>query len=180
MKTNEERPQGESKVSFNIADAIVIIIALAIVIAFSLRIYNIFGAEDDTQSVRVRFKVSAISSGTVLPESNDVLYSTVNDLACGYVEEYTVTDTKVPAYNEHGERVYATVPGKSDLNGTLVLNCIKTDGCFYLSDTLLLTVGNTITLYTNERELSFEIIGIEEITSAESPEATPAPAKAFN
>lgn len=165
MKINEERAHGESKVSFNIADVIVIIIALAVLTAFILRIYNVVGVDSNTQGVRVQFRVNAISIDTVLPENNDVLYAPTSGTECGHVEGYSISTTKMHAYTESGEKVYVTIPDKIDLSGTIVLNCIKTNGCFYLDDTVLLTVGDTITLYTSERELVFEILAIEELSS---------------
>ena len=165
MKINEERPQGESKVSFNIADAIVIIIALAIITAFILRIYNIVGVDTNTQNVRVQFRVSGVSVDAPLPENNDILYASASGNECGYIEGYSINETKMLAYTESGEKVYVTLPNKIDLIGSVVLHCIKTNGCFYTDDTVLLTVGNTVTLHTNERELVFEILAIEEIPS---------------
>jgi hypothetical protein len=164
IKNTDDKLQNEGKSRFNIADVIIIIISIALLTALALRIYNIFGIEKEAHRVRIQFKVSSIAEDSTVPSSNDILYLTSDDSKAGYVENISVSSAKVYAYTESGELVEASIPGKITLSGTLILDCTKAEGGFYIGGTQLLTVGNFISLYTPQRELQFEILSIESVT----------------
>lgn len=164
IKNTDDKLQNEGKSRFNIADVIIIIISIALLAALALRIYNIFGIEKEAHRVRIQFKVSSIAEDSTVPSSNDILYLTSDDSKAGYVENISVSSAKVYAYTESGELVEASIPGKITLSGTLILDCTKAEGGFYIGGTQLLTVGNLISLYTPQRELQFEILSIESVT----------------
>jgi hypothetical protein len=164
IKNTDDKLQNEGKSRFNIADVIIIIISIALLAALALRIYNIFGIEKEAHRVRIQFKVSSIAEDSTVPSSNDILYLTSDDSKAGYVENISVSSAKVYAYTESGELVEASIPGKITLSGTLILDCTKAEGGFYIGGTQLLTVGNFISLYTPQRELQFEILSIESVT----------------
>jgi hypothetical protein len=164
IKNTDDKLQNEGKSRFNIADVIIIIISIALLAALALRIYNIFGIEKEAHRVRIQFKVSSIAEDSTVPSSNDILYLTSDDSKAGYVENISVSSAKVYAYTESGEPVEASIPGKITLSGTLILDCTKAEGGFYIGGTQLLTVGNFISLYTPQRELQFEILSIESVT----------------
>jgi hypothetical protein len=164
IKNTDDKLQNEGKSRFNIADVIIIIISIALLTALALRIYNIFGIEKEAHRVRIQFKVSSIAEDSTVPSSNDILYLTSDDSKAGYVENISVSSAKVYAYTESGELVEASIPGKITLSGTLILDCAKAEGGFYIGGTQLLTVGNFISLYTPQRELQFEILSIESVT----------------
>ena len=150
-KSNNDTPH------FSIADVIIIIAIIAVVTAFGLRIYNIFGTSNETDQVRIEFEVSGISSDNIFLKEEDKLYHSADDSLVGYLEAFKVTDMVQYAYNEAGELVKATVPGKSTVTGTMVLDCTKTEKGFYIGGTLLLSEGGTLTLYTTTQEIEFKI-----------------------
>lgn len=165
-KSNNDTPH------FSIADVIIIIALIAVVTAFGLRIYNIFGVSNEADKVRIEFEVSGISSDNISLKEEDKLYYAADDSLVGYLEEFTVTDMVQYAYNEEGELVKATVPGKSTVTGTIVMDCTKTEKGFYLGGTVILSEGGTLTLYTTTREMEIKIIKITEIESDEEAENT--------
>ena len=134
-KNIEEQSQSEKKRSFNLADIIIIIIAIALIAAFVLRTYNVLDADKDVQDVRISFRVTGISENTNLPRENSPLYKSSDNAYAGYIEKFSVSDMTVYAYTEDGELVEAKVPGKITLRGTVVLQCVKTDKGFYLGGT---------------------------------------------
>ena len=160
-KNIEEQSQSEKKRSFNLADIIIIIIAIALIAAFVLRTYNVLDADKDVQDVRISFRVTGISENTNLPRENSPLYKSSDNAYAGYIEKFSVSDMTVYAYTEDGELVEAKVPGKITLRGTVVLQCVKTDKGFYLGGTQLLTIGDVISFYTADREMQVEILGID-------------------
>lgn len=155
--------KNNDKPHFNIADVIIIIVIVAMITALGLRIYNVFGTDSTADKVRIDFRVTEISSDSISLKEKAKLYSAADDSYVGYLENFTVSDAVKYAYNEKGELVKATVPGKSTVTGTLVLDCTKTEKGFYLGGTSLLSVGGKLSLYTTTRELEFEITGITEV-----------------
>jgi hypothetical protein len=160
--TYDQTAVKENKTKFNIADVVILVIIASIIIAFGLRIYNIFGIDQSVQKVRVTFEVEGISSENVSLTNGAVLYTVDGDEKAGVLESFTVSDCVTYVPNEAGELVPAKILGKSTVTGTIVLECIKTDHGFYLGDTLL-TVNKTLSLYTAEREMNFKISAIEEV-----------------
>ena len=160
-KNIEEQSPSEKKRSFNLADVIIIIIAIALIAAFVLRTYNVLDANEDVQDVRISFRVTGISENTDLPRENSPLYKSSDNAYAGYIEKFSVSDMTVYAYTEDGELVEAKVPGKITLKGTVVLQCVKTEKGFYLGGTQLLTIGDVISFYTADREMQVEIMGID-------------------
>lgn len=167
-KNIEEQSPNENKRSFNLADVIIIIIAIALIAAFVLRTYNVLDADKDVQDVRISFRVTGISENTDLPRENSPLYKSSDNAYAGYIEKFSVTDMTVYAYTEEGELVEAKVPGKVTLRGTVVLQCVKTEKGFYLGGTQLLTVGDVISFYTADREMQVEILSIDVKQAAET------------
>lgn len=167
-KNIEEQSPSENKRSFNLADVIIIIIAIALIAAFVLRTYNVLDADKDVQDVRISFRVTGISENTDLPRENSPLYKSSDNAYAGYIEKFSVSDMTVYAYTEDGELVEAKVPGKVTLRGTVVLQCVKTEKGFYLGGTQLLTVGDVISFYTADREMQVEILSIDVKQAAET------------
>ena len=159
----------ESKPKFNIADVVILVIIASVIVAFALRIYNVFGIEQSVQKVRVTFEVESISSENVSLKNGAVLYTVDGDERAGTLESFTVSDCITYVPNEAGELVPAKIPGKSTVTGTIVLECTRAEHGFYLGDTLL-TVNKTLSLYTSEREMTFKISAIEEIADPLSEE----------
>lgn len=162
-KNIDDKIQGENKPRFNIADAIIIIIILAVITALALRIYNILGTEEKVINVRVSFKITQVTTETAHMDQDDPLYSTLSNEQIGYIEKFVFEDSVVIAPTASGEQVEITIPGKSDITGTIVLYCTKNNDCFYLNGTKLLTVGEKISLYNSKNEFQFEISEIKEI-----------------
>lgn len=150
----------EDKPRFNIADAIIIVVALLVIAGIALRVYRIFGTEEELQSVTVEFEISNISSEHIDLYSGDKLYLTSDNIRVGYIMELTVSDMMEYAYNDQGELVKATVPGKSTITGKMLLDGKVTEHGFYLGGTILLTESQEISLYTANREAVFKIIKI--------------------
>ena len=162
---------------FNIADVIIIIAIIAMIAAFVLRIYNIFGTSAETQSVRIEFEVAGISEENISLKEEAKLYSAEDDSYVGYLEEFSEENTLQYAYNDKGELVKAVVPGKKTLKGTIILDCTVTDHGFYLGGTRLLSIGSKLKLYTTTREMDFTIIKISLAEDdAEGSSGTIAPA----
>ncbi len=158
---------------FNIADVIIIIAIIAVVTALALRIYNIVGVKDDSIELKVEFEVEGVSEENFSLKENSKLYYAKDDSLVGYVEEFYMQNSFQYAYNENGELVRATVPGKKDIKGTIVLTCVKTENGFYLGGTHLLSEGETITLYTTTREMNFKIVKITMLEGSEAEQTTP-------
>jgi hypothetical protein len=155
--------RNSDKPRFNVADIIIIVALIAVITAFALRVYNVFGERDDTVQVRIAFEVSEVSSEEILLKEKDALYLSEDDTFVGTLEKFTVSDTRRYVYNKDGKLVKATVSGKSDVTGTIVIDCVKTEKGYYLGGTRLLSEGDTLTMYTKMREMSFRIIKITEI-----------------
>ena len=155
--------RNSDKPHFNVADLIIIVAISAVITAFALRVYNIFGDHDDTVQVRIAFQVSEVASDEILLREKDELYLSSDDTLVGKLEKFTVSDSRIYVYNKDGELVKATVSGKSDVTGTLIIDCVKTENGYYLGGTRLLSVGDTLTMYTKMREMNFRIIKITEI-----------------
>ena len=165
-KNNNDKPH------FNVADVIIIVALVAVIAAFGLRIYNIFGTSDEEQKVRIEFEVNGISAENISLKKDAKLYYAGDNSLVGTLEEFEITDTVTYAYNENGELVKAVVPGKKTVTGTIVLKCTKTEKGFYLGGTKLLSEGMSLTLYTTTREMDFTIKKITEIKPAESDESS--------
>jgi len=148
---------------FNIADIIIIISIIAVITALALRIYNVFGTNDDVTKVRIEFEVEELATETLSLKEEAKLYNTLDDSYVGFLEAFEITNSIRYAYNEKGELVKAMVPGKSDVNGTIVIECVKTENGFYLGGTQLLSEGSTLSLYSTTREMNFKIKKITEI-----------------
>ena len=151
------------KPHFNVADIIIIIAIIAVVTAFALRIYNVFGTKDDGVKVRIEFEVENISSENLSLAEETKFYCSSDNSYAGYLEAFDIKNTIKYAYNENGELVKATVPGRSNVTGTLVIECVKTDKGFYLGGNVLLSEGGTLMLYSTTREMVFNIKKITEI-----------------
>ena len=161
-KNNNDKPH------FNVADVIIIVALVAVIAAFGLRIYNIFGTSDEEQKVRIEFEVNGISAENISLKKDAKLYYAGDNSLVGTLEEFEITDTVTYAYNENGELVKAVVPGKKTVTGTIVLKCTKTEKGFYLGGTRLLSAGDVITMYTKTREMNFRFIKITEIEKDEN------------
>ncbi|MBQ8403220.1 MAG: DUF4330 family protein [Clostridia bacterium] len=180
MNRNTEQKNIQGKPRFNIADVVILIIIVAIIAALGLRIYNIFGAEEELYRVEVTFRVNGVAAENISLSEKAKLYYVETNAEVGYIKEFTVSDMTEYAYNENGELVEAKVPGKKTVTGTIILTCEKTDKGFYLDGTKLLTVGETVRLYTNTREMTFEVNSIKEFspeTSSSTSAITPAEAQ---
>jgi hypothetical protein len=153
---------------FNIADIIIIVAIIAVITAFALRVYNIFGTDDETVQVRIDFEVSAVESNSIGLKENDNLYLAEDDSFVGKLEKFEVTDTRIYVYDKDGNPVKAFVSGKSDVKGTIVIECVKTEQGYYLGGTRLLSVGDTIAMYTPMREMNFTFLKITEIETDEN------------
>lgn len=147
---------------FNIADAVIIVVILMVIAGIALRMYHIFSAEEDMQSVTVEFEISNITSEHIDLERGKALYLVSDDTKAGYILDFTVSDMTEYAYNENGEPVKAVVPGKSTVKGTMILDGKITENGFYLDGRILLTEAQEISLYTAKRESVFKIIKIYE------------------
>lgn len=145
---------------FNIADVIIIIAIIAVIATFALRVYNIFGTNDETQEVRIEFEVASVSEENISLQEEAKLYSAEDDSLIGYLEAFTIDDAIQYAYNDKGELIKAVVPGKKTVKGTMIINCTATEQGFYLGGTRLLSQGSTLRLYTTTREMNFTIIKI--------------------
>ena len=167
-KNNNDTPR------FNIADVIIIIALVAVITALALRIYNIVGVDNGVTDVKIEFEVVGVSEENLTLKENAKLYSAGDNSLAGYIESFSLQNTLQYAYNEDGELVRAVVPGKKDIKGTMVLSCTKTDKGFYLGGTHLLSEGETLTLYTTTREMSFKIVKIIDEDSAQSNQSTTA------
>lgn len=167
-KNNNDTPR------FNIADVIIIIAIVAVITALALRVYNIVGVDNSAMEVTVEFEIVGVAEENLTLKEKAKLYSASDDSLAGYVESYYLQNTFEYAYNEDGELVRAVVPGKKDIKGTIVLSCTKTDKGFYLGGTHLLSEGETLTLYTTTREMSFKIVKIVENDSTGAAQSTTA------
>ena len=160
--------KNSDKPHFNVADIIIIVALIAVITAFALRVYNVFGEKDNTVQVRISFEVSAISSDEILLKEKDALYLSEDDTFVGTLEKFTVSDTRIYVYNKDGKLVKASISGKSDVTGTIIIDCVKTENGYYLGGTRLLSEGDTLTMYTKMREMNFKIIKISEIEKDEN------------
>lgn len=156
------------KPRFNVADIIIVVALIAVITAFALRVYNVFGEKDSTVQVRIDFEVAEVSSDEIFLSENDKLYLSEDDSPVGSIESFEVSDTRIYAYNNDGELIKATVSGKSDVKGTIIMDCVKTEKGFYLGGTRLLSAGDVITMYTKTREMNFRFIKITEIEKDEN------------
>ncbi len=171
MNRKTEQKTEKAKSRFNIADVVIIIVIVAIITALGLRIYNIFGAEEDICRVEVTFRVTGISEEYLSPSEfseKTKLYYSETDAEVGYIKNYKISDMTEFAYDENGTLVEAKVPGKKTVTGTLILTCEKTEKGFFLDGTKFLTVGEKIHLYTTTRDMMFEITSIKEFTGETS------------
>ena len=150
-KNNHDKPR------FNIADIIIIIAIIAVISALALRIYNIFGTEDNVEKVTISFEVEGIDAEKITLKKGEKLYSADDDSLVGTLDTFEISNTLAYAYNENGELVKATVPGKKTITGTITMQCTKTTHGYYLGGTRLLSEGEKITLYTTTREMEFTI-----------------------
>jgi hypothetical protein len=153
---------------FNIADIIIIVAIIAVITAFALRVYNIFGTDDETVQVRIDFEVSAVESNSIGLKENDNLYLAEDDSFVGKLEKFEVTDTRIYVYDKDGNPVKAFVSGKSDITGTIIIECVKTENGYYLGGTRLLSEGDVMAMYTRTREMNFRLIKITEIEKDEN------------
>jgi hypothetical protein len=177
VNRNTEQKSTVGKQRFNIADVILIIIITAIIAALSLRIYNIFGTENDICLVEATFTVNGISDKNLHLADGAKLYSPETNEEVGYIKSFTVYDTTELVYNENGELVEAVVPGKKTIKGTVILTCEKTEHGFYIDSTKLLTVGESLHLYTATHEMVFTLNSVKEFsdkTTASSSTTAPA------
>ncbi len=171
MNRKTEQTTEKTKHGFNIADVVIIIVIVAIITALGLRIYNIFGTEDETCIVEVTFRVTGISEEHLSPgefSEKTKLYYAETDAEVGYIKNYKISDMTEFAYDENGTLVEAKVPGKKTVTGTIILTCDKTEKGFYLDGTKFLTVGEKIQLYTATRDMMFEITSVKEFTGETS------------
>lgn len=152
----------EGRIKFNIADAIIIVVAFLVIVAIGLRIYNVHGDKNDLTGITVEFEISEISSDIIGINKNDKLYYYADNSEIGYITSVTVSDAVRYAYNEDGELVKASVPGKSNVKGTAVLNCALSDKGYLLGGTVLLTESKEIHVYTMTREFTATITAIYE------------------
>ena len=156
------------KPRFNVADVIIVVAIIAVITAFALRIYNIFGEKDNTVQVRIDFEVSAVSNDEIMLKENDKLYLSADDSFVGKIEKFKVSDTRIYAYNKDGNPVKSFVSGKSDITGTIIIECVKTENGYYLGGTRLLSEGDVMAMYTRTREMNFRLIKITEIEKDEN------------
>ena len=156
------------KPRFNMADFIVIIVILAVAAALALRVYNIFGTEDEIEKITVEFEVICVEADKNTIRKNDKLYSAADDSFVGTVDKAEISDAFTYAYNEEGKLVKAAVPGKKNITGSITMECTKTRQGYYLGGKLLLSKGDKLTLYTKTRELEFTV---KNIISAEEKAA---------
>lgn len=154
IKNVDDRPR------FNIADVIIIIISLLVIAGIGLRAYGIFAEEDDMQSVTIEFAINNISEGSSDLKKGDNLFLVSDNSKVGYILDVKTEAATTYAYDENGELVKATVPGKVTVKGKMVLDGKMTEKGFYLSGKTLLTETKEISLYTAEREAVFTIVKI--------------------
>ena len=162
------KTNSSDKPHFNIADIIIVIALIAVITAFALRVYNVLSKNDSTVQVRVAFEVTDVTTSEILLNKGDLLYLSEDDSLAGTLEKFEIFDTRHYAYTEDGKLVKAAIAGKSDVKGTIILDCVKTDKGYYLGGTLLLSEGDSIMMYTKNREMSFRIINITEIETDEN------------
>ena len=107
----------EIKTRFNLADVLIVVVSIIIIAAIAFRVYNVYIKEETTKMVEVEFEISEISSDIIGINKNDKLYYAADNREVGYIEDFTVTESTVYTYNENGELVKASVPGKSTVRG---------------------------------------------------------------
>lgn len=156
IKNVDDRPR------FNIADVVIIIMFLLAIAGIALRAYGVFAEEDDMQSVTIEFAINNISEENVELYKGDNLFLVSDDSKVGYLLEVNTEAATAYAYNENGELVKATVPGKVSVTGKMVLDGKMTEKGFYLSGKTLLTETKDISLYTSSREAVFTIVKISD------------------
>jgi hypothetical protein len=161
-KNSNDKPR------FNVADFILIIAIIAVIAAFALRIYNVFGVKDDTQKISVDFEITGVSEEYLTINEKDKFYSADDDSYVGVIEKYEFFDTIMYAYNDEGELVKAAIPGKKNIVGTMVIECTKAEKGFYLGGKTLLSEGGTLKLYSASREMDFVITKISEIKDTDN------------
>jgi hypothetical protein len=161
-KNSNDKPR------FNVADFILIIAIIAVIAAFALRIYNVFGVKDDTQKISVDFEITGVSEEYLTINEKDKFYSADDDSYVGVIEKYEFFDTIMYAYNDEGELVKAAIPGKKNIVGTMVIECTKAENGFYLGGKTLLSEGGTLKLYSASREMDFVITKISEIKDTDN------------
>ncbi|MBQ7290725.1 MAG: DUF4330 family protein [Clostridia bacterium] len=174
MNRNTEQKNTQGTPRFNIADVVILIVIVAIIAALGLRIYNIFGAEEELCRVEATFRVEGVAEEHFSLAKDAKLYSAETNEEVGYIKDFKISDYTELAVNENGELVEAKVPGKKTVTGTIILSCEKTDKGFYLDGTRLLTVGEKIKLYTSTREMMFELNSIKEFSLQTSGSAAAA------
>ena len=150
----------EDKPRFNVADAIIIIVALLVIAGIAFRVYSVLNTEDTLDSVIVEYEITNISSDHIDLYQYDKLYLTSDDSSVGYIMDVSVSDMTEYAYTADGELVKATVKGKSTVTGKMVLDGTVTDHGFYLGGTTLLTESQEISFYTVNREVIVKIVKI--------------------
>ena len=163
------------KPRFNMADFIIIIAIIAVVAALALRVYNIFGTDENIEKITVEFEVACVEADKTTLKKNDKLYSALNDVFVGTVTEVEISDAFTYAYNEEGALVKAAVPGKKNITGSMTLECTKTQQGYYFGGSLLISEGDKYTLYTKTREMEFtvkNIISAEEMAAASTGKTT--------
>lgn len=152
----------EDKPRFNIADVIILIVAILVLAGLAMRIYYMVSQKDELDITTAKFQITNISSEHIDLAPNDILYLSSDNSHVGYIIDLTVSDMLEYAYNAEGELVKATVPGKSTVTGTLALNGITNERGFYLNGTTLVTEGDEISFYTKNREVIIKIVKISE------------------
>lgn len=152
----------EIKTRFNLADVLIVVISIIIIAAIAFRVYNVYIKEETTKMVEVEFEISEISSDLIGINKNDKLYYAADNREVGYIEDFTVTESTIYTYNENGELVKASVPGKSTVRGKMLLNCTAGEHGLFMGGNVLLTESKEISFYTMTREFTAKIIKISE------------------
>lgn len=161
MNTNTK----QNKLKFSIIDAVIIIVAIAVIASVVLRYttdLRLFGHETEKYNVTVRACGVRYTSLDMI-SSADKVYLADGELLGGLLRAPTVTPMLSYTVTSSGEMVAAYYPDNTYVDITIDMECdlISDDGSVMTKNGVHIAQGVIIAAHTHAVDLTLEIISVE-------------------